>query len=733
MSGSYLDPTKASGATSVSYTYTNIKTGCSTSTTVPIIIFPAPKIAFQPEDVCIEDDKDVTNFINSTTSADTVETWLWEFSDAGAIKTSDQEEAGYLYKTGGLQKITLTATTINECSSTKESTFNLGRRPDADFYWKSDCMHPNDSVILLDATISTSPVDSLIWKIYKGNKFTTFSTEVEEARYPKSDTGYLKFQYIVKTTYANCIDTVTKDIFIKPAITVHADGYFENFEAGNGGWVRGEVSGNSWSFGLPDRNTIDTAYSGVNAWFTDFNIDTAKRESSSIVSPCYDFSVTERPLIKLRLWRMFTRDIDGAVLQYRIGDSGEWQSVGAIDDGIQWYNSAVIRGEPGGSQMGWTLRGNPDDEWVEAIHTLDGLKGEKDVIFRIAYGSDGSKLDKEGEGIAFDDVWIGERSRNILLEHFTNITDELSNDANALVDSILIHRSEDVIGIQYHTNFPGADPYYDANQGDASARILFYGLTRAPYTFIDGGTNDTLFAYMYSYDRDITKIDSNIVTKRSLINSKFDISLKTGIYEGVLTIGGKIKALDTIPSDNLTHFLAVTEKKNKLGEKEYWNIFRKFIPDAGGILLRSNWMKGDSLIFDDQTWSIPDLSDTTDFEIIAFIQNSITKEVYQACSVIQPDIAVGIENQTAGSGRDFVLYPNPAVNKLTISFEEPLTQETDIRIYDMRGVVISSYKTGSGISEFTIDDLGMKGGIYLVRITADGIDLGFRKLVVSGD
>jgi len=47
-------------------------------------------------------------------------------------------------------------------------------------------------------------------------------------------------------------------------------------------------------------------------------------------------------------------------------------------------------------------------------------------------------------------------------------------------------------------------------------------------------------------------------------------------------------------------------------------------------------------------------------------------------------------------------------------------------------VVIASYRTTSGISQFSIDDLNLKGGIYLVRITSGSTDLGFRKLIVSG-
>jgi len=229
-----------------------------------------------------------------------------------------------------------------------------------------------------------------------------------------------------------------------------------------------------------------------------------------------------------------------------------------------------IRVAPGGSQLGWTTIGTPDNGWVKAIHTLDELKDQTDVKLRMAYGSDGSSNVRDG--IAFDDIWIGDRNRNVLLEHFTNITDVSSSNANALVNTITDNKKEDVINIQYHTNFSGTDPYFSDNPADASARILFYGLTRAPYTFIDGGT-------------------------------------KT----------------------------------------------------------------------------------------------------------------------------DFALYPNPAVNKLTIVFEELLPREADIRIYDMRGVVIALYRAVSGILQFSIDDLKLKGGIYLVRITSGAADLGFKKLIVSGD
>ncbi|MCX6333270.1 MAG: T9SS type A sorting domain-containing protein, partial [Bacteroidia bacterium] len=197
-----------------------------------------------------------------------------------------------------------------------------------------------------------------------------------------------------------------------------------------------------------------------------------------------------------------------------------------------------------------------------------------------------------------------------------------------------------------------------------------------------------------------------------------------------------ITALENITSGNLTLFVAVTEKKKTLppaqGGKEFWNIFRKFIPDAGGILLKSNWTKGESVSIAEQKWLIDKILNNSDIEIIAFIQDAITKEIYQASSVSQPDIVVGIEDPQGRPGNGFILYPNPVKNRLAIGFVEPLKGDADIRIFDIQGIQVAIYKAVSGTEQFTIDDLSLKQGLYMVHISRNGIDLGYRKLVVAG-
>ena len=725
--GGYLDPTRATGLTAVAYTFTNENTGCFTTTKIPITIFPSPNVSFIPKDVCIENNSDSTFFINNTISADPVQSWLWEFSEAGVSGTKTKKEPGYLFTTGGIHLVKLTATTINGCSTKNTSTIDLGLKPVADFYWENECYHPNDSIKLFDNSSSFSSIVSMSWDFFDGDSLHT----IENPAYPKKSVGYLPVNYIVRTKYPNCHDTIFKEILIRKTITLSADDYFENFESGNGGWIKDSKAVNSWIFGTPDRNTISYAASGTNAWFTKINSSLQNAESSSVESPCFDFTNIERPMISLNIWKKFDKNRDGAALQYKIGDNPDWNYLGTLNDGINWFNSTLIKGRPGGDQIGWTTGPSPDTSWVLASHKLDILKGKKDVKLRISYGSDGTS--QNNEGTAFDDIWIGERTRNVLLEHFTNSSSPASKSSNVIVNGVVTETGADVINIQYHTNFPGTDQLYLDNPDDASARIIYYGLSRAPYSMIDGGTRKD-FSSVYDFSSAV--LDSSDLIRRSLISPSFDITLNTQVDGGVLIINSGIEALENLDEANITLYLVVTVKElgfvnaSSNGERTFMNVFRKMIPDAGGTDLKKSWIKGDKVQLEEKTWTIENVYNASDIEIIAYIQNSITKEVYQAEKSSQNIRVTGIENTHSRAVSQFALFPNPVSDRVTVSFDKVPENGTNIWIYDFTGTILKMYKTGGSQMEYSINDLDFKNGIYLVHIFSDGFDYGYRRLII---
>ncbi len=726
-----LDPSKAIGNAFIKYKYTN--SVCKDSTRVPIIINAAPAVSFAAADSCISGSRDTTRFINTTTSADPIRKWNWEFSDQGVNIPDSVKSPGHLYSTGGFHRITLKATTINNCSATDIETIEMGYKPKADFRWENECKHVNDSIFLFDSTTSSTAITSRMWIF--ADKDTLLN--VKNHGYLQPPVGRLKVEYIVRTSYRGCNDTITKTLYIRPTISLAKDDYFENFENGNGNWVKNYDTLNTWAFGTPSRSVINSAASGSNAWYTNFDKSVQKPEQSSIVSPCFNFDSIQRPMISIRLWTNFDKNRDGAALQYRIkdariGDKEDWQYVGSYLDGINWFNSTLIQGRPGGDQIGWTAGSDLDKGWGEAKHKLDDLIGKKDVKFRVVYGSDGTA--QENDGLAFDDVWIGRRSRGVLLEHFTNNSSADASAATAVVSDLSNRWTDDIINIQYHTNFPGADQYYNDNPGDEGSRILFYGLSRAPYTFIDGGADKLNFATLYDWV--IASLDSNDVNRRSLVSPYFNISLHGSVAAGVLSVSGKFHALRAMDESNITLYLAVTEKQSTgaaggMGETKYYNVFRKFLPDAGGISMKKVWALNESDTLTEKTWTITNIPGSANIEVIAFLQNNITKQVYQSESVLVNNITVGINDILAGSGKGFALYPNPASSKLSIAFDNPLTTDTEIKIFDYSGTLVKTYKAGSGGSEYTIDDLGLKSGIYLIRISSGGLDYGFKKLIVS--
>jgi hypothetical protein len=719
------------GDTTIVYKYTTIN-NCSKSLSVPVTINPYPSPDFVLTDTCIANVKDSIQFVDKSAGSD-INSWFWKFSESGSAEPafSTRKTPASLYKTGGYQKVTLTTTTSKNCSDTKEHIVNLGFRPKARFIWLNECRKQNDSLEIRDASIIySSPVTSRSWSFDNDALHPTAGI----VKYPQGNRDSLMVTLTVNTDFKGCNDIFSQTIHIKPTVrldqTVNNDTLFD-FNSGKQGWIRDYNQDNKWYLGTPNRTKINTAYSGTKSWFTGYDITKRDTAFYSVTSPCFDFTNIRRPMISMMTWKRFDNNRNGATLQYQIGDSTGWKYVGTLEDGIRWFNSALV-GRPGsGNIIGWTSE-TPESGWTDSRHQLDFLENKKDVKFRIVYTSDGTT--DHTDGMAFDDIRIGERSRHLLLEHFENMNREESSDATALVDTLANRYDQDVVNIQYHTNFPAVDSFYFDNPADVNSRVLFYGLTRTPYSFIDGGYDKANFAALFDYS--LAQLDEKSILRRSLTTAPFTINLTSNIVNNVLSVGGKITALDNVNAENMTLYIAVTEISNSdhtgyNGSKLFLNVFRKFIPNGGGLNFRKVWLKNDEQVIPSMTWAVKGVSDLSKVRVIAFLQNGITKNVYQSTLPVKPGNITGTGEVKAKAAGSFSVYPNPAVNNLTVFFSEPLAGDTELSVYDMQGHPVSLYKAASGISEISIPVLRLKPGIYLIRATQNGKDLGYRKLIVG--
>jgi len=178
--------------------------------------------------------------------------------------------------------------------------------------------------------------------------------------------------------------------------------YLDDFESGPGGWTPG--GNGNWQWGLPQGNTIDTAASGVKAWMTDTVNNYNNSECSFVISPCFDFSGLNLPLIRTNIWVNSENSWDGTILQATTDSGLTWVTIGALNDPVNWYNDGTITGLTNciGSGIGWT--GTVSQGYVLAERTVPSLAGEPDVRFRFFFGSDGSV--NGFDGFAFDDFEI---------------------------------------------------------------------------------------------------------------------------------------------------------------------------------------------------------------------------------------------------------------------------------------------------------------------------------------
>jgi hypothetical protein len=186
--------------------------------------------------------------------------------------------------------------------------------------------------------------------------------------------------------------------------------YFEDFENGPAGWVASGTA-NTWAFGTPAKSTIQGASSGTKAWVTgglgggQYN----NNENSAVLSPEFDFSNMQQPVVQLRVWWNNEFSWDGAAFQATTNNGGTWLTIGTTNSPGNWYTDNTINGNPGGQQQGWSGRassGNGSNGWVTAKHGTNALIGKSSVKFRVAFGSDGSVQD---DGFAFDDVLLFDR------------------------------------------------------------------------------------------------------------------------------------------------------------------------------------------------------------------------------------------------------------------------------------------------------------------------------------
>ncbi len=705
VTGETFNPEDAGiGNHTITYTYTQNNTSCTNTISQNVTVRPLPEPDFSFTASCNDA---IVSFTDASTispldTIDRITNYSWSFGDFSAADTA--QHPTHDYDKSGTYDITFTPYTAFGCNSSKDTTLYIDAIPEADFSWLNACLGDTTSFTSI-SSVSLGNIDTYEWNFGDG----AIVNVGEEVLHQYNEIGVYEASLRIVTDNG-CTDTISKEIYILPKVASYP--YIQDFETTTHGWIV-EGANASWQQGKPAGITINIAASGEQVLMTNLDSTYPTNENSWVNTPCFDISSLENPVLSLKTWYATDVDFDGAVIQASVDDGQNWEVLGSLEEGIAWYNSNSIVGNPGGqssSALGWT---GTSTGWQNAKFSLDQFTEVTCIRFRVAFASNADNTPgKIFDGFAFDDFRIGERNRSILLEHFTNISSTEFARIDAELQQFAKDHGDEVITLQYHTDFPGDDPLNEHNRADPSARALYYGIARGPRIIMDGNYIDEEFTQWAEAD----------FQERILDDAPFTLSVNfNNATESRFNINATVKALTAIQAEVTLH-IAVVEQEietslNGLGERKYFNVLKKMLPDAGGTPLIKNQWEAEESVEVSQAWGGKNVFDAGQLAVVVFLQDNITKEIYQATFAkpdTPPQLVTGLDEPTNEiNEKGFTIYPNPSSEKVQVLMGK--SSLFHWKIYDKFGRLIKTGETDY-TNTFSLNVQNLSNGLYILQL-----------------
>lgn len=259
--------------------------------------------------------------------------------------------------------------------------------------------------------------------------------------------------------------------------------------------------------------------------------------------------------------------------------------------------------------------------------------------------------------------------------------------------------------VKYQMDWPGSgDPYYTEEGG---VRRAYYGVSAVPSLYTDGGpgaTNQIAFDNAYNKPA-MMSIDAAFDLNGTVITLAADIHTYVTYWDFTVHIA----VVEKITTGNV----------GTNGETEFHNVMMKMMPDADGTTVSA--IDGETVHLEESV----DLANTfieeyDDLEVVVFIQNNVTKEVFQSTIA---GIGVGLDETITNN--NLKIYPNPFSKHTNIEFNFLKQSKISAVIYDLSGQEVTVLAdqimdSGSHILQWNgTDNRGSKlnPGFYFVKLT----------------
>jgi len=792
-------PFNGFGAYRIAYTFRD-EFACQSTAFANFQVRPNPVANFTRNGYCVGDSVILTAAPwNSPTNSDSIVAWNWLFNNQAI--TNSPTAIYPVQLIAGNYTASLVVVTNAGCSDAQvQANLPIYRKPFAGFQAVGGCQ--NTAVVFdADSTYLIPGTDSLTsasWNFGQGSipaSIVSRGVVVQDIANTYQQPGiYYPSITLVNQLYCTTTDTIR--LVVSPTVNLYERfavarppfdstnliPYFNDFELDNPAlsWLPAQES-SLWNRGWADTvsalspsaafiNTLDASSPYQKVWttaqgiigapptipldtFTNFNTS----EASWLYSPCFDFRYSERPMIKFDYTSDMRFNVDGAALEYYDKNTNQWLRLGRHLNGVNWYNSPTIyplsqipeNGDTLGPNTsilhGWTDTVN----WQTARYRLDQFEGDSSVRFRMVFKALYVTSSDNSGGFAFDNVWIGERQRNVLVENFTYSYSPQLIPVNRNLYNLILqpYNYDDVSLVQYHTqnvNLP--DPFRTANDAyGGSARDLLYGgggtagaavvngdsswsgpTANITQQILDGEMLLDPFFSIWDIDADLSR-----PTHRGQNNLRISVDIPSQ----TVSVKAIIKAEQDLPFSNYRIMSAVVEQKavnvsNTLPQPDtFRSVFRTMLPNADGFNFvgGKNWTEGETFLLDVNNQYNPNANPAINPSLLFGViwvedrVNDKVKVLHSTTTVnIDARINTAVQENTSNTDNSTLfsaqLYPNPAQDYFNLSFEQPLEQTASFHIFDMNGVIIQTGEIQQGLQSFQFNTYNLPQAPYVISV-----------------
>ncbi len=219
------------------------------------------------------------------------------------------------------------------------------------------------------------------------------------------------------------------------------------------------------------------------------------------------------------------------------------------------------------------------------------------------------------------------QQRMVLVESFSQASCAPCAAQNPALEALLAANPTKAVAIKYQVSWPGYDPMYNQHPAEIDERVDYYGITGVPDRVLDGTNQDATQA----------SIDARYAVA-SPINMSISHVINPGFATADVTVTVTAPAVWN-PSNTVLHVGMIEEviefssAPGSNGETVFHNVMRKMLSSwAGTSVVASNFASaGGSQTFTFEDVAIPSyIYDLTELGFVAWVQNTTTKEVYQA-------------------------------------------------------------------------------------------------------